>query len=251
MPTAIAMDANTTGVTAGTSGNTLQLTSLGYGSGALVSVNVLSGLLDNVVKNVGNSTTNISNGTDVAGTVNGTTATGNGNEMSLDNADLSMNMTLTPNVSGAIAFTITGGGAVFQTGPTVGTGQQARLGITGVSTTTLGGTDGALYSLASNGTASLATNATTAAAIINEAATQVTSLRGRLGAFQQSTLNSNINSLNDAVQNLTSAKSSIQDTDFAAASAELTRAQVLVQSGTAVLSIANHLPDNVLALLKQ
>ena len=42
----------------------------------------------------------------------------------------------------------------------------------------------------------------------------------------------------------------IQDADFAAETANLTRAQVLTQSGTAVLQIANRGPQNVLALLQ-
>ena len=90
----------------------------------------------------------------------------------------------------------------------------------------------------------------TAAQIVNEAVNQVTSLRGQLGAFQSATLDSNIASLTSAVTNLTSAKSSITDADFAAQNAALTQAQVLVQSGTAVLSIANHEPQAVLALLQ-
>ena len=185
---------------------------------------------------------------DIAGTVNGVTATGSGNTLSVDTSALSMDMTLDAGTAQGtnLGFNITGGGAVFQIGPTVSTTQQARLGIQSFSTGDLVGVDGRLSDLGSGGTADLATSPTKAAQIVNEVANQVTSLRGRLGAFQQSTLDSNINSLNDAVQNLTSAKSSIQDADFAAASAALTRAQVLVQSGTAVLSIANHIPDNVL-----
>ena len=54
----------------------------------------------------------------------------------------------------------------------------------------------------------------------------------------------------DTLSNLTSAQSNIQDADFAVESANLTRAQILVQSATSVLSIANHNPENVLNLLK-
>jgi flagellin-like hook-associated protein FlgL len=50
--------------------------------------------------------------------------------------------------------------------------------------------------------------------------------------------------------NLTEAESSIRDADFAAESAKLTRAQILVQAGTSVLAIANQNPQNVLALLR-
>ena len=49
--------------------------------------------------------------------------------------------------------------------------------------------------------------------------------------------------------NLTSAESAIRDADFAAESAALTRSQILVQSNTSVLAIANQAPQNVLALL--
>ena len=46
------------------------------------------------------------------------------------------------------------------------------------------------------------------------------------------------------------AESQIRDADFAAETARLTRAQILVQSGTSVLAIANTNPQNVLALLR-
>ena len=86
--------------------------------------------------------------------------------------------------------------------------------------------------------------------IVNDVINQVTTLRGRLGAFQRTTLQTNINSLNDTLEALTDAESSIRDADFAAESARLTRAQILVQSGISVLSIANSNPQNVLALLR-
>ena len=52
--------------------------------------------------------------------------------------------------------------------------------------------------------------------IVDAAINKVTSLRGRLGAFQRTTLETNIASLNDTVTNLTEAESSIRDADFAA-----------------------------------
>ena len=55
--------------------------------------------------------------------------------------------------------------------------------------------------------------------------------------------------MNDTLVNLTDAESQIRDADFAAETAALTRAQILVQSGTTVLQIANQNPQNVLALL--
>ena len=127
--------------------------------------------------------------------------------------------------------------------------EQARLGIQGVSTATLGGADGTLYQLQSGGSASLATNPELAAKIVDEVINQVTTLSGRLGAFQSTTLQTNINTLTSTVSNLTAAQSDIQDADYAAESANLTRAQILVQAGTSVLSIANQAPQQVLSLL--
>src|SRR5690606_14226235 len=96
----------------------------------------------------------------------------------------------------------------------------------------------------------LAVDPVGAAKVLDEVITKVTSLRGRLGAFQKTTLETNIFTLNDTLENLTTAESSIRDADFAAESARLTRAQILVQSGVSVLAIANSNPQNVLALLR-
>jgi flagellin len=139
---------------------------------------------------------------------------------------------------------------LFQLGPDVVSNQQARLGITSVNTASLGGVSGKLYQLQNGNEASLANNPTTAARIVEEAIDQVTTLRGRLGAFQRTTLETNKQALNDTLVNLTDAESSIRDADFASETAALTRAQILVQSGTTVLQIANSNPQNVLALLR-
>ena len=94
-----------------------------------------------------------------------------------------------------------------------------------------------------------AANATTAIGAIDTALTTVTSARANLGAsinrFEQT-----ISNLRVTVENLQSSRSRIQDADFAAESASLTRLQILQQSGTAVLSQANAIPQNVLSLLR-
>ena len=71
------------------------------------------------------------------------------------------------------------------------------------------------------------------------------------GPSRTSTINTNISTLTDAVTNLTAAQSSIQDADFAAESANLSREQILVQSGTTVAGIASSTPANVLSLLQK
>ncbi len=170
--------------------------------------------------------------------------------MSVNTSTLDLKTTVQAGFTGTSSFTITGGGALFQLGPDVVSNQQTRIGVTSVNTAKLGGVDGALFELGSGGDASLTTDPNKAANIVQEAITQVTSLRGRLGAFQSASLETNKNTLNDTLVNLTKAQSSIRDADFASESAALTRAQILVQSGTTVLQVANQNPQNVLALLK-
>ena len=181
-------------------------------------------------------------GTDIAATVNGATASGKGNTLSVHTSTLDLALTVNNGSTTAVNFNITGGGAVFQLGPNVVTNQQARIGIGSVNTGTLGGTDGRLYELRSGYGKDLATNPNGATLIVDEAINKVTGLRGRLGAFQRTTIDTNVASLKDTVTNLTQAESQIRDADFAAETAALTRAQVLAQSGTQVLAIANQQP---------
>lgn len=242
-----------TGVSATANGTTLELASTAYGSAAFVDLKILEEGTGGVA--TGTFTTAVGGGSrdtgaDVVAKVNGIDANGSGNSLSLNTATLDVKLSLAAGFIGNIDFTITGGGALFQLGPDVVSNQQARIGITSVNTAQLGGASGLLYQLASGGTADLATDATTAAAIVEEAIDEVTTLRGRLGAFQRTLLETNKNALGDTLVNLTDAESQIRDADFAAETAALTRAQILVQSGTTVLSIANQNPQNVLALLR-
>ena len=76
----------------------------------------------------------------------------------------------------------------------------------------------------------------------------VSAIRSQLGALQ-SRFESTISNLQTSVENLSAARSRIQDADFAAETAELTRTQILQQAGTAMLAQANSIPQNVLSLL--
>jgi flagellin len=78
---------------------------------------------------------------------------------------------------------------------------------------------------------------------------QVSGLRAELGAVQ-TRFESTISNLSITSENLSAARSRIRDADFAAETAELTRSQILQQAGIAILSQANALPQNVLALLQ-
>jgi flagellin len=59
-----------------------------------------------------------------------------------------------------------------------------------------------------------------------------------------------VTSLQTTNENLSASRSRIQDTDFAAETANLTRGQILQQAGTAMLAQANSLPNGVLSLLR-
>jgi flagellin len=92
-------------------------------------------------------------------------------------------------------------------------------------------------------------NASDALSTIDAALSQVSGLRSELGAVQIR-FETTISNLQVSTENLSAARSRIQDTDFAAETAELTRNQILQQAGIAMLSQANAAPQNVLALLQ-
>ena len=248
--TALNQVSDATGVKATVSGTGLELQSTQYGSDAFVSAKAISGNF--ATKSGAGADSTREAGTDIGARINGVQATGKGLQASINTATLQLSFTANAALTdgSSFNFSITGGGANFQLGPDVVSNQQARLGIQDVSTATLGGVSGSLFELRSGGAKALATDVNGAANVVGEVINQVTSLRGRLGAFQKTTLETNINSLNDTLENLSTAQSAIRDADFAAESANLTRAQILVQSGTAVLQIANQNPQNVLQLVK-
>jgi len=79
--------------------------------------------------------------------------------------------------------------------------------------------------------------------------TEVNTARANLGAIQ-SRFESVVANLTINAENLSAARSRIRDADFAAETANLTRAQILQQAGTAMLAQANSAPQNVLSLLQ-
>jgi flagellin len=84
---------------------------------------------------------------------------------------------------------------------------------------------------------------------IDTAMTTVTSQRATLGA-SQNRFDAVIANLQVSVENQTAARSRILDTDYAAETANLSRAQILQQAGTAMIAQANQLPQQVLTLLR-
>jgi flagellin len=225
--------------------------STGFGTSQFVSITAQTGQFDSTDAN--GNTESRATGANAVATVNGVLTVGNGLNLQLTTSSLDMNLTLNPSFGNqSTNFTITGGGARFQLGADVNSVQQVTLGIQSVAASNLGNsTVGFLNDIVTGGDASLVSGQTEKASnIISAAIQQVAILRGQIGAFQANTLETNINSLNIALENVTSSESDITDTNFAAETSNLTRAQILTQAGTSILATANNTPQEVLTLLQ-
>lgn len=242
-----------TGVSAAvtTSGGSeyLRLNSTTYGSDALVSVKPLDGTFIGAT-----GITTADRGQDARVLINGQTASVDGLKATLRANGLDLALDLTSDLGtllGTTSFHITGGGATFQIGPNVNASGQVSIGIPSVSTSNLGDTIlGFLNSINNAGANSVSGHHYAAAeAIVVQAISQVATIRGRLGGLQKNQIETNINSQNVALENVQAAESAIRDADIATETSALTRAQILVQSTTSVLGLANQIPQTVLSLL--
>ena len=92
------------------------------------------------------------------------------------------------------------------------------------------------------------TNASAAVAAIDTALSAVVSKRSDLGALQNR-FESTIRNLSNVSENVSSARSRIQDTDFASETAALTRNQIMQQASSTILAQANQRPQAALQLL--
>jgi len=97
--------------------------------------------------------------------------------------------------------------------------------------------------------AAAASNIDNAITAIDAAIAAIGATRASLGA-SQNRLNSTIQNLQNINENTTAAQGRVQDTDFAAETANLTKQQTLQQASTSVLAQANQLPSAVLKLLQ-
>jgi flagellin len=183
----------------------------------------------------------------------GVIASLNGGDMTLTAAD-GRNIDITESGTGFVAgtdgLTVTGGdfdGVL-----------RGSLSVSATETIAIGGTVANLGLSASIAKDSLgvdsidigtAEGAQSAILRLDAALGSVNSLRGDLGAIQNR-FSSVISNLNSSSENLSASRSRIQDADFAAESAALTRGQILQQAGVAMLAQANALPNNVLSLLR-
>jgi flagellin len=200
-------------------------------------------------------------GQNVDGTINGISAVGDGTTLSVNTDFLNVSLTLSTTTSDTInalelggntAFTLSGGGADFQLGSTVSIGDKVSIGVGDVATRKLGTTAlGFLDELGSGQAFNVVdgNNLNTAQKIVDEAIEQVSTTRGRLGAFQKNVVGATIRSLGVAVENSAAANSVIVDADFASETASLTRNQILSSAAQNTLALANQQPQAALQLL--
>lgn len=211
----------------------------------------------------------------------GVTAQLSGGDMLLsaaDGRDIIIGQTVTGGTTGGVT-TGDGGGTLVKSGVTyaqgtIGTVANAtaystdatavnggRMTFLANEAITITG-DGAIYGLAAAGV-TIAVDSTTLANVnvqtisganntierVDSALTKIGTIRANLGAIQNR-FESTIANLQTTSENLSASRSRIQDADFAAETAALTRNQILQQAGTAMLAQANALPQQVLSLLK-
>jgi flagellin len=142
----------------------------------------------------------------------------------------------------------------LQVGSNVGTANQINLVLSSkFDAASLSVDSGTLVLTGTSGSAGTAGeagfNIDNAITAIDAAITSIGITRANLGA-SQNRLTSTIANLQNITENVTAAQGRVQDTDFAAETAQLTKSQTLQQASTAVLAQANQLPSSVLKLLQ-
>ncbi|MBN46516.1 MULTISPECIES: flagellin [unclassified Methylophaga] len=135
---------------------------------------------------------------------------------------------------------------VFQVGASGSTNNQVTL-----DTVNITGIGGYSLDLTATGTINVsdAANASAALSGLSTDIDTVNQTRATYGALQNR-FEAVISNLQNYAENLTAARSRIEDADFAAETARLTRAQILQQAGTSILAQANSLPQSALTLLQ-
>jgi flagellin len=248
-----------TGVTAQVVGGATQLYGAQYGSAS--SVTVQSNVAAAATSSGFGTSLLTGTGTDVAGTIGGSAATGQGNiltgSVAADQgiavsvaANPAVNAGNTTTLTGAVGnVTTTSNALVFQIGPNAN--QTVSVAVQNLATSALG------LNVAGNQFSSLAgINVTTqagaeaAVSVIDAASSTVANLDAQLGAVQTDTLSENQTNLQNTLVNTTSAESAIRDTNFASETANFSQDQVLMQVGATVLQGAQQTSQLILSLAK-
>lgn len=238
--TASTAGTQTVGAIGGTAGDTYDLTLNGVA--VFTNTDVAAGLSNTQLRDAINS---VSSQTGVIASLNG-------GDMTLTAAD-GRNITVT---EGGTGFTAGTDGLTVTGGP-FAAALRGNISISATDSLAIGGTVadiGLSAAIAKDTNGVNVVDVTTAegaqAAIlrIDSALISVNSNRATMGALQNR-FDLTIANLQNVTENLSAARSRIQDADFAAETANLTKGQILQQAGTAMLSQANSMPQSVLKLL--
>jgi flagellin len=237
-PTAITGIAATTAA-AITSGSTTTINGIQVGDVALGGTASAHGSNIAAAINLVSSQSGVTATSDSAGKV--TLNAADGRDIEVGAGFTTANSGLTPaTTSGKLVLSTNDGSNITTAGTTP---NLAKAGLGAASTTS------SVLSNVSSMNVLTAKGASDALNVIDGALSTVNASRASLGAFQNR-FTSVVTSLQTTSENLSASRSRIQDADFAAETANLSRSQVLQQAGTAMVAQANQLPQGVLALLR-
>jgi flagellin len=159
---------------------------------------------------------------------------------------------LSSEISRTLAATTFNGTTILNSATTltfqIGAGTNTATDQMSISTANIPAGSGVAAVIVSTASITGTAGATAAMTSIDTALDEVNSARATFGAMQNR-FESIISNLQVGAENQTAARSRIMDADFAAETAALTRAQILQQAGTAMLSQSNQVPQQVLSLL--
>ena len=220
------------------------------------------------VTNTGNTATNISNAVSAINAVSadtGVTAASNGSGITLtasNGSNITAQFTAGSGTTASVATdyglgnVVGTAGAAKTTASTVNINYVAPSGVSGSLSFTGGGLANTAYAIGSTGNAVSTLTVDTVAAsnttltAIDQALQQVATTGAQLGAYQNR-FQASITGLQTDATNLSSAKSSIVDTNYAQATSDLSKAQILQQASTAMVAQANTIPQQILTLLQK
>jgi flagellin len=182
----------------------------------------------------------------------GTNGTADQKATNLEFADMSdeiSRIAASTNLNGKNLLDGSAGTVTLQVGANTGTANHIDLVLSSKFDAVSLSVDKATLALTGTDAATAGTNIDAAITAIDAAIAAIGDTRASLGA-SQNRLTSTISNLQNIVENTTAAQGRVQDTDFAAETANLTKQQTLQQASTSVLAQANQLPSAVLKLLQ-
>jgi flagellin len=144
-------------------------------------------------------------------------------------------------------FNVAAGTMSFQVGAYAG--QTRSLNISSSAANQLGLANGTTTLSVAGVDVTTQQGAQDALTVLDKAISDVSTMRGNLGAVQTNTLESAVNSLTVASQNIAASQSSIKDVDMASEMTEFTKNQILESAGVSMLAQANQAPQALLKLL--